>query len=187
MRLFVALDFPEKVRDALRDLIAQLKPLCRAARWVRPEGMHVTLKFIGEVRPDKVEPIKAALSPIRSSQPVEMQFRGLGFFPNDRRPRVVWCGVEASRNLAGLAAHIEGALQPLDLAPETREFVPHLTLARFPSHEGVNEVVRAANERKSYDFGSARETDFHLFESVLGHSGAEYRRLATYAFVKRSE
>jgi 2'-5' RNA ligase len=149
--------------------------------------MHVTLKFIGEARPDKVEPIKVALSRIGLPQPVEMHFRGLGFFPNDRQPRVVWCGVEGSRNLARLAAHIEGALKPLDIAPETREFVPHLTLARFPWHEGVEEVVRAANERKSYDFGSARETDFHLFESILGRSGAEYIRLATYAFAKRSE
>jgi 2'-5' RNA ligase len=95
--------------------------------------------------------------------------------------------VEASGNLAELAAHIEGALKPLDIAPETRKFIPHLTLARFPSHESVDEVVRAASERKSYDFGSARETDFHLFESILGRSGAEYKRLATYAFVKRSE
>jgi RNA 2',3'-cyclic 3'-phosphodiesterase len=187
VRLFVALDFPENVRSALRDLIAQFKPLCRAPRWVRPEGMHITLKFIGEVRPDKVEPIKAALFPIGSPEPVVMHFRGLGFFPNDRGPRVVWCGVEASGNLAVLAAHIEDALKPLGIAPETRAFVPHLTLARFPSHEGVDEVVRAANERKSYDFGSAREMDFHLFESILGRSGAEYKRLATYAFVKRPE
>lgn len=184
MRLFVALDLPEDVRLALRDLLAQLRPTCRSARWVRPEAMHITLKFIGETGPKKLDSIRAALVPVHSDRPVEMRFRGLGFFPNERRPRVIWCGVEASKNLAQLAASVESALEPLGIAPELRAFVPHLTLARIQSPEGINKLVQAANELKSNDCGSARETEFHLFESILKPSGAEYKRLASYPFVK---
>jgi len=139
MRLFVAFDLPGEVRTALGEPIARLKPLCRAARWARPEGMHVTLKFIGHAIADgdteKLDATRAALAAVQSSEPVEIRYRGIGFFPDARRPRVVWCGVEASANLAKLAADIESRLEPLGIPRETRAFVPHLTLARFKSPE----------------------------------------------------
>jgi 2'-5' RNA ligase len=83
-----------------------------------------------------------------------------------------------------LAQDIERALEPLGYARETRPFVPHLTLARFSSPEGLEKIVRAAEELKSYDFGSAREAEFYLYESILKASGAEYKRLATFPFLK---
>jgi 2'-5' RNA ligase len=195
VRLFVALDLREDVRQAIRDLIARLQPAGRGARWVRPEGMHITLKFIGHVDEAKLGAIGQALEAVDSPQPVDLRFRGVGFFPNERRPRVIWCGIEASKNLPPLASDIENALQPVGIQPESREFVPHLTLARFSSREGApaktpklvpsaTELVRLANELESQEFGSARETDFHLFESTLHRSGAEYRKLASYRFVK---
>jgi RNA 2',3'-cyclic 3'-phosphodiesterase len=180
VRLFVALDLPDNVRRALGDLMARLKPECRGARWVRPEGMHLTLKFIGETSPQKIDSIRCALAAVRSDRPIEMHFRGLGFFPNERRPRVAWCGVEASPNLARLAADVDSALAPLGIAAETRAFVPHLTLARFNSHQGLEKLVRAAADLKSYDFGSVSNSEFYLYESFLKPSGAEYKRLATF-------
>jgi RNA 2',3'-cyclic 3'-phosphodiesterase len=184
MRLFVALDIPDAVRRALRELIARLKPECTGARWVRPEGMHITLKFLGETDEAKLDSIRAALSSIHSGQAVESDFRGVGFFPNEFHPRVVWCGIEASSNLSLLAARVDRALQPLGFPAESRPFTPHLTLARFNSHKGLDTLVRAANNLKSYDFGSARGSEFHLYRSVLKPSGAEYTRLATFPFVK---
>jgi 2'-5' RNA ligase len=184
MRLFVALDFPDEVRSAIRDLIASLKPLARNARWVRPETMHITLKFIGETNAAKVASIRAVLAPIHSPLLVEMHFRGVGFFPDERRPRVMWCGVEASPNLAELAAGVESALEPLGISRESRAFVPHLTLARFQSPVRLDELIRAANESATLEFGTAHETEFHLIESILKPSGAEYKRVATYVFVK---
>jgi RNA 2',3'-cyclic 3'-phosphodiesterase len=189
MRLFVALDLPGEVRDALVEWIVRLKPLCRAARWARPEGMHVTLKFIGHAIADgdaeKLAATRAALTGVRSGDPVEIRYRGAGFFPDARRPRVLWCGVEASANLAPLAAGIEHGLEPLGIPREERAFVPHLTLARFKSPEGVLPLARAAAEFAQHDFGFARETEFHLFESLLKPGGAEYRKLASYSFVGR--
>jgi 2'-5' RNA ligase len=188
VRLFVAIEIPEAVRRALGELIARLRTDSRGAKWVRPEAMHVTLKFIGDVEPAKVEAIRAALRAVHSEQDVEMNFRGLGFFPNERRPRVLWCGIAASPNLAMLAADVDGALKPLDIPAESRDFVPHLTLARFSVDRGgpgaPDKLVRAADELKSYDFGSTRETEFHLIHSQLKPSGAEYTRLESFPIVK---
>ena len=186
MRLFVALDIPDAVRRALRELIARLKPECPDARWVRPEGMHLTLKFLGETDGAKLDSIKAALSPIHSDRPVDLDFRGLGFFPHEFHPRVIWCGVKGSSNLAILAASVDAALQPLGFSRESREFSPHLTLARFDSHKGLDTLVRAANNLKSYDFGSARQSEFYLYQSVLKRGGAEYTRLATCPFLEKA-
>jgi RNA 2',3'-cyclic 3'-phosphodiesterase len=186
VRLFVALDFPNTVRDAIRDLAAQLKPLAKDARWVRVEGMHVTLKFIGYVEEAKFEPIVSALDDIHSSAPVDMRFRGIGFFPTERRPRVCWCGIEATPNLAELASSIEQSLVPLGIAAEKRDFVPHLTLARFDSPRGLDKLAENAHELESFDLGGTRETQFHLFESVLKRSGAEYTKLKSFAFAKEA-
>jgi RNA 2',3'-cyclic 3'-phosphodiesterase len=183
VRLFVALDLPEAVRHALAELIANLKPKSRGARWVQPENLHITLKFIGHVGNEKLSPIQSALSSIHAAQPVELHFRGMGFFPNERRPRAFWCGVAASPNLPELAADINRSLVPLGIEAETRPFTPHLTLARFKSDEGVREMVHAANDMKSTDFGAATETNFHLYESLLKSTGAQYNRVASFPFV----
>ncbi len=183
MRLFVALDLPDTVRHAIAELIAKLQPKSRGARWIKPENLHITLKFIGHVGNEKLSPIQTALSSIRTAQPVELHFRGMGFFPNEHRPRAFWCGIAASPNLTELAANIDRALQPLGVEAEMRPFTPHLTLARFKSDEGIRELVQAATDMTSTDFGSATETNFHLYESLLKSTGAQYNRVASFPFV----
>lgn len=187
MRLFVALDLPETVRRALAELIATLAPKSRGARWVKAENLHVTLKFIGHVDREKLSPIQNALATVHSAGAVSLDFRGIAFFPNEYHPRVVWCGVQASPNLAALAADIDRALEPLGVEPETRPYTPHLTLARFKTEDGVSDLVKAANEMKSYDFGGTQETNFHLYESLLKPSGAQYNRLASYPIVSSAK
>jgi RNA 2',3'-cyclic 3'-phosphodiesterase len=184
MRLFVALDVPDDVRDALRNLIARLRPLCKTARWARPEGMHVTLKFIGHVEPHKLDAIRATLATIQMPEPIEINFRGVGFFPSARRPRVLWCGVEASANLAQLASSVNQTLDPQGIPANDREFTPHLTLARFKLPEGAEALIRSAAEAASHDFGSTLASHFHLYESFLKPSGAEYKKIETYPLVK---
>jgi RNA 2',3'-cyclic 3'-phosphodiesterase len=184
MRLFVALNFQKEVRNALRDLMERLCRDSSGARWVRPEVMHVTLKFLGETDEKNLANIRGSLAEIHSASPVEMHFRGLGFFPNERRPRVLWCGITASPNLGELAASVEGALEPLGFPSESRAFVPHLTLARFPSAGGHQKLLSAAEELKEYDFGTTRESQMYLYQSVLHPSGAQYKRLESFSFVK---
>jgi len=187
VRLFVALDLPEAVRQEVWELIARIRKECPAARWLRPEGIHITLKFIGGTDDKHFGAVCMALAPVQSAR-VEMNFRGLGFFPNERRPRLLFCGVEASANLAALAGDVAGALEPLGIPRESREFVPHLTLARLDpgklSAGEVQKLVRAAQEFEGRSFGSAIETEFYLFESILKQNGAEYKKLRAFPFVK---
>src|SRR6266581_154122 len=97
-------------------------PCVCSSRWVRPENLHVTLEFIGEVPETKLASIRTALAGVRSDQPVALDFRGLGFFPNEKHPRVFWAGIEASRNLKTLAEDIEKAAENLGMAREQQPF-----------------------------------------------------------------
>ena len=187
MRLFVALEIPAAVRDNLTAQVAELREFSakvadKRPRWVRPENLHVTLKFIGEVAPTKLAGIRDALSAIRSDAPVEIKFRGLGFFPNEQHPRVLWAGLDASANLPPLAGDIDGALETQGIALERRPFTPHLTLARIEP-PGLHEKLRAAIQKNgAREFGSFQTREFYLIESKLKPSGAEYTTLASYPF-----
>ncbi|HEV7966427.1 MAG TPA: RNA 2',3'-cyclic phosphodiesterase [Candidatus Acidoferrales bacterium] len=182
MRLFVAMDIPEDVRSAIGGFVAKLRSACRNARWVRIEGLHVTLKFIGETAAENAERIKTALAAIPGRAPISMNFRGLGFFPNERRPRVLWAGIEADPELAALAAEVGTALHPIGVGRENREFSPHLTLARFETPRGLDALHTAIDKAGPYEFGGVTAKQFHLYQSVLKPGGAEYTRLATFSF-----
>ncbi len=185
MRLFVALDIPEGVRQSLVALMAKLRPICPKARWVRMEGVHVTLKFIGETPVENVEKIKTTLANIPERAPISINFRGIGFFPNERRPRVLWAGVNGGAELAALAAAVDTALAGLGLPREERAFSPHLTLARFETPRGFDALHAAIENSGPLEFGRGTATDFHLYQSVLKRGGAEYTRVATYSIVGR--
>lgn len=181
MRLFVALEIPLTARKNLSTLIASLRAITREPRWVRAENLHVTLKFLGEVAESKLAAVQTALGGIRSHQAVTLAFRGLGFFPNGKKPRVFWAGIEASSNLKTLAADIEDAMERCGIAREMREFSPHLTLARL--ERSLPEALRKAiAENAQREFGSLRTGEFHLMQSKLKPSGAEYTTLKTFPF-----
>jgi len=203
VRVFVALDIPEEVRAAIGAFIERLRPACQStlagskrsphpAQWARIDGIHVTLKFIGEVQPEKIEPIKASLSQIRfpnfPSKAIELKFRNVGFFPNERRPSVLWAGIEAGAELGALAAAVEASLEPLGIAKEQRIFSPHLTLARFETERkksarsSLNRLREAISKAGPLEFGSSIASEFHLYQSILKRGGAEYTRLATFRF-----
>ena len=187
MRLFVALEIPSAVRQHLAALLAELDAVDpgwskNRARWVQPENLHVTLKFIGHVDADKLNPIREALSEIGSETSVQVRFHGVGFFPGERRPRVLWVGIDASPNLVILAKGIDQRLVPVGIAAETRAFTPHLTVARFDP-PGLSEKLREATRNKSgVDFGTLRTNEFHLVESKLKPTGAEYTTLQSFRF-----
>lgn len=154
---------------------------------MRAENLHVTLKFLGEVADAKTDAIRGALGEIRSDKGVALEFRGLGFFPNEKHARVFWAGMEASVNLKTLAADIEGALERLRIPREKREFSPHLTLARF-EHPRLPEALRKLiSENQQREFGSLRTNEFHLVQSKLKPSGAEYTTLASFRFAPGGE
>lgn len=185
MRVFVAMDFPEEVKGKIREFVSKLERECkdtRGARWARVEGMHVTLKFIGEVTPEKVEQIRKELEGVRSAAAVEINFRGVGFFPNAKHPRVFWAGIEATPNLAEMAEEIEKRMEGLGIPREERAFRPHLTLARFKTEEGLGKLREAMEKAGVMEFGGTRSSEFHLYESKLLRGGAVYMRLARFSF-----
>jgi 2'-5' RNA ligase len=186
VRLFVALDIPESVRAALIELSAALSKTCRNARWVRLEGAHITLKFIGEVPDERADAIRAALAEIRGFAPVELHFAGLGFFPSAKRPRILWAGIETGPELTQLAAAVEECVVKLGVEREKRQFRPHITLARFESPRGLDPLRDAIEKLGTPDFGSTTARQFCLYRSVLKRSGAEYTRVASYPFFGES-
>ncbi len=182
MRLFVAMDIPDEVRSSLAAFAAKLRPACRNARWVRIEGLHVTLKFIGETSPEKADAIKAALASIPARPPISINFRGLGFFPDERRPHVLWVGIKSGSDLAALAAAVETALNPLGIPREERAFSPHLTLARLSTPRVLEALQDAVKTAGRMEFGRTTAKEFHLYQSVLKPGGSEYTRLETFSF-----
>jgi RNA 2',3'-cyclic 3'-phosphodiesterase len=191
VRLFVALQIPSAVRDNLSALIDELRNSDRTAsgkkpRWVRPENLHVTLKFIGEAPAEKLDAIRAALSSVRSAHSVELRFHGLGFFPNANRPRVLWAGMDAPSNLGSLAVDVDQAVAAEGFPRETHAFAPHLTLARLDP-PGISRELRAAVETKlTRDFGILHTAEFHLIQSKLKSTGAEYTTLQTFPFASEA-
>ena len=187
MRLFVALQIPTEVREAIGSLTSELCQIRGLTgkdkpRWVRVENLHVTLKFIGEVAPQELDEIRVILSNVLASQSVTLNFHGLGFFPDENHPRVLWTGANASTNLQSLAAEIDQSLEKIEIPREIRAFTQHLTLARFEP-PGISEQLRSAIRRNAdRSFGSCATNEFHLFESKLKSSGAEYTTVQSFRF-----
>jgi 2'-5' RNA ligase len=182
MRLFAALKIPSTVREHLAELVNSLRAVSPQTRWVRPENLHVTLKFIGEVPEAQLASIRTALAQVRSDRPVTLAFGGLGFFPNERHPRVFWAGIEASPDLKTLAADIERATETPSIAREQRPFSPHLTLARFEPPRLPDQLRTAIQDNAGREFGSLRTHQFHLIETKLKPSGAEYTTVESFSF-----
>jgi 2'-5' RNA ligase len=182
MRLFVALSIPAEVRENLSSLIGKLQPADSRPRWVNPRNLHITLKFIGEVSSDSVREIGAALATVHAAQHVKLGFRGIGFFPNSRRPSVAWVGIESSPNLAQLASDVNLALSPLGIPREEKPFVPHLTIVRF-AETRLSLALKAEIEKfEGSSFGTLAATEFHLVESQRKSTGAEYTTLRSFQF-----
>jgi RNA 2',3'-cyclic 3'-phosphodiesterase len=182
MRLFIALEIPSEIHNALAAFLKELQPIAPKTKWVRPENLHVTLKFLGETDPAKLGQIESTLKTVRSAKPVTLEFRGLGFFPNEKRPRVFWAGMSSSANLRMLAADIDESMHQHGFALEQRAFAPHLTLARFNPPGLPATLGSTAKQHASRVFGSMTAREFHLIESKRKPTGAEYTTLKSFPF-----
>ncbi len=187
IRAFVAIPLPPSLLDRLsilqRQLEKQVPP--QSVRWVRGEGIHLTLKFLGDTPVEKLPFIKRALAAeAQHVPPFSFTAAGLGCFPRSRRPRVIWVGVEEPLGrLATLQSGIEEAMSGLGFKPEHRKFHPHLTLGRVQQRvsrrdrERIGEVITAAPVEVLAEVPADR---FALIRSVLKPSGAEYTTLEEF-------
>ncbi len=183
IRAFVALPIPDPVRESLAALLRAAAPPRSPVRWVAPGSIHLTLKFLGEVEPEKIEAAKAALSNFSwNLAPFAFTLSGVGAFPGLKRPRVLWVGVtDGADRVVALAEKVEGALASLGFPREERAFSPHLTVGRVngPGPAGWAESFAAAARFAPVE---VRAAGFSLYESKLLPTGARYAPLLTVGF-----
>jgi 2'-5' RNA ligase len=178
MRSFVAVEVDEPIRMRLAGLRDKGILSKGPVRWVRPELMHITLKFLGEIDPAFVADVTGAIqNASEGMKPFELEFKNLGFFPDARRPRVFWAGIEdRDKNLEILYRRLETELLKLKFEKDRKAFHPHLTLARIKDR--IRGGVQLGDEENA-TFGSQKVGEITLFKSELRPQGPLYTPLAT--------
>lgn len=181
MRLFTGIDLPEDVMNGFERLLVRFRPVANL-KWSHAYNMHITARFIGEWPEARLPELNDALAkvPLRPAIPIDLH--GLGWFPNPRRPRVFWVGVEGGPELAQLAHDIDSALEPLGLPRESRPFSPHLTLARIKQPVPLDKLHELIDSMESTDIASFVADRFYLFRSQPGAAGSIYTKLAEFRF-----
>ena len=186
IRLFIAINLPQGIKDTIEDCRRKLAPQldAKSVRWTRSEQVHITLKFIGYVTDDSVGAITDALTEAcQRTGPLRLKAEGLGCFPRVRSPRVLWVGIAGDvPPLLALQKRID-----TDIAqwaePEKREFTPHLTLARLkePRPKDLRAIEQFIEANEAAQFGEWQARQIDLMQSVLSPAGATYRCLASVA------
>jgi 2'-5' RNA ligase len=192
MRLFVALDLDDNIRSRIAGFLDGVRGFAPEARWARPESLHVTLKFIGEQSEAQVDEIKRALAAIEADH-FAMNFRGYGFFPTARAPRVFWIGIEVDSKLTSLAGTVDSKLVPLNIQKEEHSYNAHLTLARGAGGSGSPRTQKGDGPNRSFhllpeklaalpapEFGRMTAREFFLYRSQLSAGGSKYTKLAGF-------
>jgi len=168
-RLFIAVDLP----DGLRENLASMSFGIPGARWVPPEQLHLTVRFIGEVDGSLYRDIKDVLDQIHFTS-FRLQLKGVGYFPPRRAPRVLWVGVEKSGELLQLKKKIDATLLRLKLEPEGRKFSPHITLARL-KNSPVQKIANFLAGNGLFRQEPFQVEDFKLYSSILSTKGAYHK------------
>jgi 2'-5' RNA ligase len=186
IRAFIAVRIDPPVIREIADAMVQLRRAISEIRWVAPDQIHLTIKFLGDIEPSRVDPVANALEQVLKLFPrFTINAKGLGVFPAVRRPRVLWVGLE-NGELVKLAAQVDAALQPLGFAPETRNFQPHLTIGRWRRFDGPAKNLLEELERwKSHDYGTSKVEGVTLFQSILKPDGALHQPLRVIAIAQQ--
>lgn len=178
MRLFCAIDLSVAVRSHLRTLIDRFRPLAKLS-WSPAENLHVTTKFIGEWPEERLSEIERSLASVPRPGPISIAVRGLGWFPNDRNPRVFWAGIESGDDLRKLAHDTEQSLAALGVPVEDRDFHPHLTLARRRNPVPFERLRKEVGGMLACEFGVFQAESFFLYLSRAGR----YTKLQEFPLV----
>jgi len=194
MRIFIGIDLDPEVRARIELFLEGVEGFAPEARWARPESLHVTLKFIGEQPPERVEAITERLRRVEGSA-FEIHAGGYGFFPTAKAPRVFWIGIHAGPQLTELAEKLDVATAELGIPREDRPFSPHLTLARAGAGrrsgspkrrkgDGPNAKFAMLEKRLAVmgelDFGKMTAREFILYQSQLSPKGSKYTKLQRF-------
>lgn len=176
VRAFLAIELPETTRDELADWKRRLAPGLSGFRWGRIETLHLTLRFLGNLSPERFEEVGALLSRgLPAGGPLELFPSGLGVFPDARRPRVLWAGLGGdTARLARLALLLEASLEGLGFAREGKAFRPHLTLARAAGPVRPGPLAKALEGFSGVSGAPFTAAEVLLFQSILEPGGARH-------------
>lgn len=189
IRSFIALELPGDVKETVALIIKRLRPAQhRYVKWVSPEGTHLTVKFLGNISTVQIAQITDIMKTAAAKvPPLDLRLGGLGMFPNEQRPRVIWVALDGNTEpLAVMQREIEKALAPLGFAPENRAFTPHLTLGRVRDNatpEDRREIAGIVLGKKIDYNSSFTLRELSLMKSTLTPTGAIYSRLDSAPFI----
>jgi 2'-5' RNA ligase len=177
------MELPPAIKAAAAAVQRELMKSEAQVAWVRSDGMHLTLKFLGEVSDSQLDEIEEALvSAAAGCGSMKISVRGLGVFPNPKNPRVVWLGIQPEDDrLLRLQERIDRALTPLGFPPERRDFRPHLTLGRVKTSRGLDDLMKALAVQHHFLAGDCVLGELHLIQSELRREGAVYTKLWSVA------
>lgn len=179
VRSFIAVELPDPVRARLESLARELKKSDAQVGWARTEGIHLTLKFLGNVTPDILEQVKPVMTGITSrAEPFRLQPSSCGAFPTIKQPRVIWVGLRGeSEPLIRLQKEVDAALVALGFKPEDRPFRPHLTLGRVRGRQRLQALQNILFEHRDFAAEPFDVTELVLYKSDLRPDGARYTPL----------
>ena len=184
-RAFIPIEIPVEIRDRFEQVISQLADSIpeHAVRWVPVNNIHLTLKFLGDVSEANYEVLIQLLeSQAKLHSPFNMSVGGLGAYPNAKRPRVVWIGIEADQELFELQRAIDAETTRMGYQSEVRDYSPHLTIGRIARNTSAEDIRQVGEVVRKFDLGFlgvSRVDTLHLFRSDLKPGGAVYKKLYT--------
>lgn len=181
MRCFIAIDLPEELKRQIEDVITQLSPLSKGIKWVPSGNIHLTLKFLGEIKEDMLPDIRQRLDIIcRICPPFALSLRGSGAFPDQKNPNVLWIGVDRSEELKNLYNDIDNSMSEIGFEKESRKHSPHLTIGRVKNKKDVLQAIKGLSGFSGNLFGKIEVAEIHLMKSVLMPTGAEYSKICSF-------
>jgi 2'-5' RNA ligase len=187
IRSFIAVELPDDVLSAVSRVQGQLNSYGFRTKWVRPANIHVTLKFLGDIDSGTIDVIaNAMVSAAEGCAPISLSAKGIGVFPNTKRPRVLWVGLTGEVNLLiDLQRKLDDRLSDIGFAKEHRAFKGHLTLGRFKARVNSSEITRALTEFEDFETQSFMARELILFKSELRPSGAVYSKLEVISLERK--
>ena len=188
IRCFIAVNLPDEMKRTLEQVLSELKKTGADIKWVNAGNVHLTLKFLGNTDASLIPAMTDALSKKLSHyKAFYITIADVGCFPSERRPRVIWIGMEDSEILSGIQKDIDVVLSGFGFAPEERAFSPHLTIGRVRSMKKVTELMKRFADFRNSNFGRVEVSAIHIMKSELKPAGAEYRSLGRISFENREE
>ena len=178
LRCFISLELPEELKKNIYGYIEKLKAAGADVKWIPPENLHLTLKFLGDTTEELLKSINERLISLsKSHDRFSLQISGAGVFPNIKYPRVIWLGVRDSEEIIKLQHDIDESMAGLGFEKDDKQFTPHLTVGRMKSLKNMGLLIKELATLKETDFGKIEVINIALMKSELKPGGAEHFKL----------